>query len=66
RQIVEGNSQEQLDLLADDLSLVNSYLVKRVPVGLGPSSVALSPDGKFCYAANYFSNNVSIIRTPVD
>ena len=66
RQIVEGNSQEQLDLLADDLSLVNSYLVKRVPVGLGPSSVALSPDGKFCYAANYFSNNVSIVRTPAD
>ncbi len=66
RSIVEGNSQEQLDLLADDLSLVNSYLVKRVPVGLGPSSVALSPDGKFCYAANYFSNNVSVIRTPAD
>lgn len=66
RQIVESNTQEQLDLLCDDLSLVRSYLVKRVPVGLGPSSVALSPDGKFCYAANYFSNNVSVIRTPTD
>jgi YVTN family beta-propeller protein len=64
--IVRGNSQAELDYLRDDLGLVRDYLVARVPTGLGPSSVCLSPDGKFCYAANYFSNNVTVIRTPVD
>jgi len=64
--IVRSNSQAELDYMRDDLGLVRDYLVARVPVGLGPSSVCLSPDGKFCYAANYFSNNVSVIRTPVD
>ncbi|OQD44554.1 hypothetical protein BIY37_13100, partial [Candidatus Brocadia sapporoensis] len=64
--IVRGNSQEELDYLRDDLGLARDYLVARVPTGLGPSSVCLSPDGKICYAANYFSNNVSVIRTPVD
>lgn len=64
--IVRGNSQEELDYLRDDLGLVRDYLVARVPTGLGPSSVCLSPDGKFCYAANYFSNNVTVIRTPAD
>jgi len=64
--IVTGNSQEELDYLRDDLGLVRDYLVARVPTGLGPSSVCLSPDGKFCYAANYFSNNVTVIRTAAD
>ncbi len=64
--VVRGNSQAELDYLRDDLGFVRDYLVARVPTGLGPSSVCLSPDGKICYAANYFSNNVSVIRTPVD
>ncbi|WKZ22970.1 MAG: beta-propeller fold lactonase family protein [Candidatus Brocadiaceae baterium WH-1] len=65
-EIVRSNSQAELDYLRDDLGLVRDYLIARVPVGLGPSSVCLSPDGKFCYAANYFSNNISVIKTPVD
>lgn len=64
--VVRGNSQAELDYLRDDLGFVRDYLVARVPTGLGPSSVCVSPDGKICYAANYFSNNVSVIRTPVD
>lgn len=64
--IVRSNSQAELDYLRDDLGLVRDYLVSRVPVGLGPNSVCVSPDGKFCYAANYFSNNISVIKTPVD
>ena len=64
--IVRSNTQSELDYMRDDLGFVRDYLVARVPVGLGPSSVCLSADGKFCYVANYFSNNVSVIRTPVD
>ncbi len=66
RQIVTSNSQQELDRLRDDLTLVSEYLVARVPTGLGPSSVCLSPDGKICYAANYFSNSISVIRTPLE
>ena len=65
-QIIQASSQEELDEMKDDLTVMVDYLVKRVNVGLGPSSVALSPDGKICYVANYFSNNVSVIRTPLD
>ncbi len=64
--IVITSTQEELDDLKNDLTLMVDYLVARVNVGLGPSSVALSPDGKICYAANYFSNSVSVIRTPTD
>lgn len=64
--VVTSNSQEELDYLRDDFEVTTQYLVQRVNVGFGPSSVAVSPDGKYCYAANYFSNNVSVIRTPLD
>ncbi|MGR3177717.1 MAG: hydrazine synthase subunit beta [Candidatus Anammoxibacter sp.] len=63
-EVVTTNSQDELDYLRDDFELTTHYLVQRVNVGLGPSSVALSPDGKICYAANYFSNSISIIKTP--
>ncbi len=66
RDIVVSSTQEELDDLKNDLTLMVDYLVARVNVGLGPSSVCLSPDGKYCYAANYFSNNVSVIRIPID
>jgi len=61
-----SSTQEELNDIKNDLTLMVDYLVQRVNVGLGPSSVALSPDGKICYAANYFTNNVSVIQTPVD
>ena len=64
--IVVSSTQEELNDLKNDLTIMVDYLVQRVNVGLGPSSVALSPDGKICYAANYFTNNVSVIQTPVD
>ena len=64
--IVASSTQEELDDMKNDLTLMVDYLVTRVNVGLGPSSVALSPDGKICYAANYFTNNISVIQTPVN
>ncbi len=64
--IVVSSTQEELDDMKNDLTLMVDYLVTRVNVGLGPSSVALSPDGKILYAANYFTNNISVIQTPVD
>ncbi len=64
--VVSTNSQDELDYIRDDFETTTKYLVQRVNVGLCPSSVAVSPDGKYCYAANYFSNSISIIKTPLD
>ncbi len=64
--IVVSSTQEELDDMNNDLTIMVDYLVTRVNVGLGPGSVALSPDGKECYVANYFTNNVSIIQTLAD
>ena len=64
--IVSSSTQEELDDMKNDLTLMVDYLVKRVNVGLGPSSVALSPDDKTLYAANYFTNDLSIIQTGDD
>jgi hypothetical protein len=52
--IVSSSTQEELDDMKNDLTLMVDYLVKRVNVGLGPSSVALSPDGKTCYRCKLF------------
>jgi len=64
--VVSTNTQEELDYLRDDFEITTEYLVQRVNVGLCPSSVAVSPDGKYCYAANYFSNSISVIRTGIE
>ena len=40
--------------------------VKEIAVGLHPSGMALSPDGKFLYVANANSDTVSVIDTVVD
>jgi YVTN family beta-propeller protein len=38
-------------------------VVATVPVGTGAESVAVTPDGKHVYVANWDSANVSVIRT---
>ena len=62
--VVASNTQEELDFIRDDFETTTEYLVQRVNVGLCPSSVVTSADGKFCYAANYFSNSISVISAP--
>jgi YVTN family beta-propeller protein len=62
--VVTSNTQEELDFLRDDFETTTLYLVQRVNVGLCPSAVAVSPDGKYCYTNNYFSNSISVIQAP--
>ncbi len=38
-------------------------IVAIIPVGAGPSGVAISPDGSRAYITNFISNNVSVINT---
>ena len=38
-------------------------VVATVPVGSGPTGVAVTPDAKHAYVANFDDNTVSVIRT---
>jgi YVTN family beta-propeller protein len=51
--------------LANDLAfLVRAKVRQRWPSGgLGPCGIALSPDGAVVYAANYFSDSITAVRT---
>lgn len=56
-----GNSVSVVDLKTNTIT-------KTTPVGLAPASLAMSPDGKFCYVINYgngiFNNaSISVIET---
>jgi YVTN family beta-propeller protein len=49
--------------LATDLSASANYVSARIPVGLGPKGLALSPGGKRLYVANQTGDTISIIDT---
>ena len=52
--------------LATQLSVIdttNNTVIATVPVGTKPWEVAVSPDGKKAYVANFFSNTTSVIDT---
>lgn len=41
-----------------------TYLkIAGIPVGVGPHRLAVSPDGKYVYVANFSSKDVSVIAT---
>ena len=47
----------------NDLSASAEYVIARIPVGLNPRGVALSPDGKRLYVANRLDDTLSVIDT---
>ncbi|RZK35331.1 MAG: YncE family protein, partial [Pedobacter sp.] len=52
------------DVYLDIVSVIDintNNIVARIPVGEGPTGVAVSPDGTRVYVANYDSHNVSVI-----
>ena len=44
-------------------SLAANQVTADIPVGTGPSSVAITPDGQWAYVADYLSNTISVINT---
>ncbi len=51
---------------SDDVSVIataSNTVVATVAVGIGPSRVAITPDGAFAYVANPGSDDVSVIAT---
>lgn len=62
---IKKNPAEGRELLTDDLAaLYQAEVIERYPSGgVGPRSVAVTPDGTKLYVANYFSGNVTVIDT---
>ncbi len=51
---------------SDDVSVIDTasnVVVATIPVGDGPDSLIISPDGTLAYVANFFSASVSVIDT---
>jgi YVTN family beta-propeller protein len=45
------------------MDTATNTVVATIGVGIGPTGVAITPDGKHAYVANPHSNNVSVIDT---
>lgn len=45
------------------IDVPSSFALSSIPVGGGPSGIAVSPDGKQVYVSNNHTNNVSVIDT---
>ena len=48
---------------AQDLSASANYVITRIPVGLNPRGLTLTPDGRKLYVANRLDDSISVIDT---
>ncbi len=62
-EFIRAATPEQRRTLANDLSASANYVVTRLPVGVAPKGLALSPDGKRLYVANRSDDTISVIDT---
>jgi len=58
-----GISDEQIELYARNLALSLEYIVARIPTGVNPKGMVISPDGQWVYVANRLSDNITVIDT---
>jgi YVTN family beta-propeller protein len=49
------------EILPNHLGVATEYVLKRIPVGRSPRGLAISPDGKYLYAADALDDTVSVI-----
>ncbi len=53
----------QRKTVANDLSASANYVAGRIPVGVAPKGMALSPDGRRLYVANRNADTISVVDT---
>ncbi len=53
----------QRKAVANDLSASANYVTNRIPVGLAPKGLLLSPDGTRLYVANHNDDTISVVDT---
>jgi YVTN family beta-propeller protein len=60
---IRAASPAERRTLANDLSASANYVTARIPVGMAPKGMVLSPDGKRLYVANRTGDTISIVDT---
>lgn len=63
KQLIEESSPELLSTYSDHLGISSRYVIKRIETGANPKGLALSPDGKLLYVAEYLNDKISVIST---
>lgn len=58
-----GASDEQLRQYARHLGLSSEYAAARIPTGANPKGLALSPDGRWLYAALRLADQIAVVDT---
>ncbi len=60
---VRSLTPAQRKTVANDLSASANYVAARIPVGVAPKGLALSPDGSRLYVANRNDDTISVVDT---
>lgn len=63
RQMLQGTSSETLKRYANDLSISDRFVIKRIATGANPKGLTLSPDGKILYVAEQLEDRIGVINT---
>jgi YVTN family beta-propeller protein len=63
RQILNENSQEELDRLANHLGMSHKFVIDRIKTGPNPKGLAFAPDGKQLFIAERYADEISILET---
>jgi YVTN family beta-propeller protein len=63
RDFVRATPADSLALYANHLGVSGHYVVKRIPTGPNPKSLAVSPDGRRLYLAERAADRIAVIDT---
>ena len=63
RAILRESTPEMLRNNANNLGMSRRFITKRIKTGADPKGLAISPDGKFLYAAEQLEDRVAVIST---
>lgn len=63
RKIISETPGEMLKAYSDHPGISSRYIIKRISTGFDPKGLALSPDGRFLYAAEMLEDRIAVIST---
>jgi YVTN family beta-propeller protein len=63
RRLVREASPEKRASYGNNLGLSRRFVLRRIPVGNNPTSLAVSPDGKLVYVAERLNDTIGVIDT---
>jgi len=63
RKLIEGSTDEELNMYSNHLGISSRFVIKRIPTGPNPKGLVLSPDGRWLYVAEHLGDRVAVINT---